>query len=210
MSFFQPTTNRSLGGNNGGSGRGNYSVEEDEQLLVDEVFNIEESDAYPLSDHAGHTSTNSNIKKSTMNGHQQQGPYPPRVDTNDGSHITHSRSTVNSPSSYLQLNSATLDNNVNQQTPHNYLRQQPTSTTSLIEASVALLTTPLGVSDEDLVEIAHSGRRRKSIIPPETDFLFNIMHCTTLEDAQELCRNRYEFLQENDDAARLHRYVCPD
>ncbi|TPX49598.1 hypothetical protein SeMB42_g02565 [Synchytrium endobioticum] len=82
----------------------------------------------------------------------------------------------------------------------------PTATTSLLEASVALLTTPVLASDQDLI-LAASGlkRRRKSFIPPETEFLFSLMHCNTLEDAQDMARSRYEYLRLNDDAARLHR-----
>ncbi|TPX33403.1 hypothetical protein SmJEL517_g03687 [Synchytrium microbalum] len=65
---------------------------------------------------------------------------------------------------------------------------------SIIEASVALLT-----------PILRNDAGRKSGVPPETDFLFSLMHCSTLEDAQDMARHRYEYLRHNDDAAKLHR-----
>lgn len=156
----------------------------DHELLLDETFHgIEDEDAYPLEYSHRHKGRN----RTLSNGH--------------GSRESANQTSLSSASLEVTVDNNPAKTSSSPNSPNPYHKTM--STTSLIEASLALLTRPV----DDLAIAASGMKRRKSGIPPETEFLFSVMHCTSLEDAQEMARARYDYLRLNDDAARLHRLV---
>ncbi|TPX59820.1 hypothetical protein PhCBS80983_g02239 [Powellomyces hirtus] len=56
-----------------------------------------------------------------------------------------------------------------------------------------------------LAQSSHSPSFLKPTTIPEQDFLSLILHQSNLDDAQELCRARLDYLYENDDARKMQR-----